>query len=103
MRKLIVRTFLSLDGIVPAPAAPREDESGDSSHGDWTVNYWVRKMNQVMGASVLTPFDMVLGRKTYDIFAAHWPNAGDDPVAVALNKAIKYVASRTRRRSTGRI
>jgi dihydrofolate reductase len=96
MRKLTVGAFLSIDGVVQGPGAPHEDESGGFTHGGWTVNYWDEIMGQVMAASMSSPFDMVLGRKTYDIFAAHWPNAGDDPAATALNNATKYVASRTR-------
>lgn len=97
MRKLIVSAFLSVDGVAQAPGAPQEDESGGFSHGGWTVNYWDEIMGHVMGASLSTPFDMVLGRKTYDIFAKHWPNARDDPAATPLNNATKYVASRTTR------
>ncbi len=96
MRKLTVGAFLSIDGVVQGPGTPHEDESGGFSHGGWTVNYWDEIMGQVMAASMSSPFEMVLGRKTYDIFAAHWPNAGDDPAAAALNNATKYVASRTR-------
>ena len=96
MRKLVVSTFLTLDGVMQAPGGPREDESGGFAHGGWSVNYWDEQMGQVMGEAMSTPFDLVLGRKTYDIFAAHWPHAADDPGAKPLNDATKYVASRSR-------
>ncbi len=95
MRKLIVNTFLTLDGVMQAPGGPKEDDSGGFEHGGWSVNYWDDHMGQVMGEAMSTPFDLVLGRKTYDIFAAHWPNAPDDDVAKPLNAATKYVASRS--------
>ena len=59
------------------------------------MNYWDEQMGQVMGEAMSTPFDLVLGRKTYDIFAAHWPHATDNPGAKPLNDATKYVASRS--------
>jgi dihydrofolate reductase len=95
MRKLIVSTFLTLDGVMQAPGGPEEDPSGGFAHGGWSVNYWDDQMGQVMGEAMSRPFDLVLGRKTYEIFAAHWPHATDDPGAKPLNDATKYVASRT--------
>ena len=65
------------------------------AHGGWSVNYWDEQMGQVMGEAMSTPFDLVLGRKTYDIFAAYWPHATDDAGAKPLNDATKYVASRS--------
>jgi dihydrofolate reductase len=96
MRRLIVSTFLSLDGVMQAPGGPGEDESGGFAQGGWSVNYWDEKMGQVMGEAMSAPFDLVLGRKTYDIFAAHWPNASEEDGAKPLNDATKHVASRTR-------
>ena len=96
MRKLIVSTFLTLDGVMQAPGGPGEDDSGGFAHGGWSVNYWDEQMGQVMGEAMSRPFALVLGRKTYDIFAAHWPRATDDPAAKPLNDATKYVASRSR-------
>jgi dihydrofolate reductase len=97
MRKLLVSTFLTLDGVMQAPGGPEEDPSGGFAHGGWSVNYWDEQMGQVMGESMSMPFDLVLGRKTYEIFAAHWPHVTDDPGAEQLNRATKYVASRTLR------
>ena len=95
MRKLIVSTFLTLDGVMQAPGGPGEDDSGGFAHGGWSVNYWDEQMGQVMGEAMNTPFALVLGRKTYDIFAAYWPHATDDAGAKPLNDATKYVASRS--------
>src|ERR687896_271846 len=92
MRKLVVNTFVSLDGVMQAPGGPEEDPTGGFEHGGWSVNFWDDRMNQSMGES----FDLVLGRKTYESFAAHWPHT-DEPGAAELNRATKYVASRTLR------
>jgi dihydrofolate reductase len=95
MRKLIVSTFLTLDGVMQAPGGPGEDDSEGFAHGGWSVNYWDDQMGEVMGAAMSVPFDLVLGRKTYDIFAAHWPHATEEDGAKPLNDATKYVASRS--------
>jgi dihydrofolate reductase len=95
MRKLSVNTFLTLDGVMQAPGGPEEDPSGGFVYGGWSVNYWDDQMGQVMDKAMGTPFDLVLGRKTYEIFAAHWPHATDEFGAKPLNDATKYVASRT--------
>jgi dihydrofolate reductase len=96
MRKLIVSTFLTLDGVMQAPGGPGEDDSGGFAHGGWSVNYWDEQMSQVMGDAMSTSFDLLLGRKTYDIFAAYWPNAPEEAGAKPLNDATKYVVSRGR-------
>jgi len=95
MRILAVNTFMTLDGVMQAPGGPEEDPSGDFKHGGWSVNYWDGEMGATMGKAMSVPFDLLLGRKTYEIFAAHWPYAGDDPAAKVLNEARKHVASRT--------
>ena len=95
MRKLIVSTFLTLDGVMQAPGGPGEDDSEGFAHGGWSVNYWDDQMGEVMGAAMGVPFDLVLGRRTYDIFAAHWPHATEEQGAKPLNDATKYVASRS--------
>jgi dihydrofolate reductase len=96
MRKLIVSTFLSLDGVMQAPGGPGEDDSGGFSYGGWSVNYWDDQMGAVMGEATSRPFALVLGRKTYDIFAAYWPHAPEEEGASVFNDATKYVASRSR-------
>jgi dihydrofolate reductase len=94
MRKLIVSTFLTLDGVMQAPGGPEEDVSGGFEHGGWSFGYWDEAMGKRMGEATSTPFDLLLGRKTYEIFAAHWPYS-NEPIADVLNSARKYVASRT--------
>jgi dihydrofolate reductase len=96
MRKLIVSTFLTLDGVMQAPGGPEEDDSGGFALGGWSVHYWDDQMRQVMTEAMSTPFDLVLGRRTYDIFAAYWPHAPEEAGAKPLNEATKYVASRSR-------
>ena len=98
MRKLIVNTFLTLDGVMQAPGGPEEDTSGAFRHGGWSVNYWDSAMEERMGELMGKPFDLLLGRRTYEIFAAHWPHASEQEGAAPLNNARKYVASRTLKR-----
>jgi dihydrofolate reductase len=94
MRKLVANTFVSLDGVMQAPGGPEEDPTRGFEHGGWSVPFWDDQMGEVMGEFMGRPFDLVLGRKTYEIFAAHWPHT-DQPGAAELNRATKYVASRT--------
>ena len=96
MRKLLVNTFLTLDGVMQAPGGPGEDDSGGFAFGGWSVNYWDDLMGEAMGEAMSAPFDLLLGRRTYDIFSAYWPHATDNPGAKPLNDATKYVASRSR-------
>jgi dihydrofolate reductase len=95
MRELVVYTFLTLDGVMQAPGGPDEDPSSSFEHGGWSVGYWDDQIEAAMGESMSKPFDIVLGRRTYEIFAAHWPHS-DDPGAELLNNATKHVASTTR-------
>jgi dihydrofolate reductase len=96
MRKLIVQTFVTLDGVMQAPGGPGEDDDGGFAYGGWSVNYWDDQMGQVMGEATSRPFAMVLGRRTYDIMAAFWPTAPEEAGAKVFNDATKYVASRGR-------
>ena len=75
-----------------APGHPEEDTSDGFSHGGWSVQYWDEVMEQVMREAMTEPYDLLLGRGTYETFAAHWPQA-DDPVARKLNSATKFVAT----------
>lgn len=100
MRKLVANTFITLDGVMQAPGGPEEDPSGGFTHGGWSFNYWDDVMGQVMDTAFAVPADLLLGRKTYEIFAAHWPYSAEEPAATALNAAHKYVASRTLERAT---
>lgn len=95
-KKLVVGTFVTLDGVMQGPGGPDEDREGGFEHGGWSVNYWDQMMGQTMDAQMPKADTLLLGRKTYEIFAAHWPHAGDeDPTAAQLNSMHKYVASRT--------
>ena len=94
MRELIVNTFLTLDGVMQAPGGPEEDASGSFEHGDWSFGYWDDTLDGAMGELMGKPFDLVLGRKTYEIFAAYWPQSQEDG-AKELNAATKHVASTT--------
>ena len=94
MRELAILMFQSIDGVVQSPMMPDEDPSGGFRHGGWAAPFWSGVMDQVGREAMSQPYDMVLGRKTYDAFAAHWPNAQDDPAAEMMNAARKHVASR---------
>jgi dihydrofolate reductase len=93
MRRLIVNTFVSLDGVMQAPGGPDEDPVGGFEHGGWAVNYWDDEMMGRMAAPE-RPYELLLGRGTYEIFAAHWPYA-EGPIADLLNGMRKHVASTT--------
>jgi dihydrofolate reductase len=92
-RNLVVNSFLTLDGVMQAPGGPEEDPTGGFTHGGWSANYWDDALGQWIGPYMERPADLLLGRKTYEIFAAHWPYITDDPMADSLNNARKYVAS----------
>lgn len=95
MRKINGGVFQSLDGIMQAPGGPPEDPTGGFDLGGWTATFWDEKMGDAMGGIFNAPFDLLLGRKTYEIFAAHWPYVPkDDPIGPVFNKAAKYVLTR---------
>jgi dihydrofolate reductase len=94
MRKLISTTFLTLDGIMQAPGGPGEDDSSGFKSGGWIGDRWDGTLDEVMGATLGKKPALLLGRKTYDIFAAYWPHT-TEPGADELNNAQKYVVSRT--------
>jgi dihydrofolate reductase len=95
MRKIIVGAFVSLDGIMQAPGGPNEDPIGGFKFGGWAFPYFDEKMGASVGEMFAKPFDLLLGRKTYDIFAAHWPYVGaDDPIGPLFDRITKYVATR---------
>ncbi|MBI5100948.1 MAG: dihydrofolate reductase [Nitrospirae bacterium] len=97
MRKLVVLSFITLDGVMQAPGGPEEDPTGGFEYGGWVAGYFDDFLGGVMDKQMNRPFDLLLGRRTYEIFAAHWPyvNTNDDPIAAGINKAKKYVASKT--------
>ena len=92
MRKIVAAAFVSLDGVMQAPGGPEEDPTGGFTQGGWTFGYWDDAMGAWMGETFAKPFDLLLGRKTYEIFAAHWPYADpSDPIAQRFNAVTKYV------------
>lgn len=96
MRALVVQSFLTLDGVMQGPGGPEEDPSGGFRHGGWSVGYWGEEvMPTTMDAAGERLGGLLLGRKTYEIFAAHWPQVTDDPLADKFNSVPKYVASTT--------
>lgn len=96
MREIVAATFLSLDGVMQAPGGPDEDPTGGFTLGGWLFNYADAVTHEAVMENFAAPFDLLLGRRTYEIFAAHWPFYGDDdPIAASFNRATKYVATRS--------
>ena len=93
MRKIITTTFVTLDGVMQAPGGPEEDPSGGFAYGGWSFHYWDEMMGNAMGGFMRIPFELLLGKRTYDIFAAHWPHSKEEPVAGKFNSTKKYVIS----------
>ena len=98
MRRITISTFLSLDGVLQSPGGPAEDPTGGFAFGGWVAPHFDPALGATMGEIFSRPFDLLLGRKTYDIFAAHWPYVTDpnDPIAGLFNRVTKYVASRAK-------
>jgi len=92
LRKLVVLTFLSLDGVMQGPGGPKEDSLGGFQHGGWTVPYFDESLGKIMGEQMGKPFDLLLGRKTYDVFAGYWPQHKEE--GAGINNATKYVVTR---------
>src|SRR6476661_9143121 len=96
MRKLIVSEFLTLDGVMQAPGDPNEDRSGGFDRGGWQLDYFDDVFGRVMMDGFAATGGFLLGRRTYDIFAAYWPKqSAEDPLAGTLNGLPKYVVSTT--------
>jgi dihydrofolate reductase len=95
LRKLALLTFVTLDGVMQAPSVPEEDTSGGFTHGGWARPYWDDVMAQVTREAMAEPYDLLLGRTTYEMFASSFPNARDNPVANTLNNARKHVVTST--------
>lgn len=94
---LVVGTFLTLDGVMQTPGSPDEDRDGGFEHGGWLVNYYDERMGEILDSQFAEVDALLLGRKTYEIFASYWPNVDteNDYLATKLNSMPKYVASRT--------
>lgn len=96
MPKVVVGTFLTLDGVMQAPGDPQEDTEGGFTHGGWQMPYFDEDSGKIMNESISQTEALLLGRKTYQIFAAYWPTApADDPFAQKFNSIPKYVVSTT--------
>ncbi len=93
MRKIIVLSFITLDGVMQGPGGPTEDTSGNFTLGGWTVPYFDEFLGNVMTEQMGQPFDLLLGRKTFEIFASYWPHHPEE--GAGINNATKYVASNT--------
>ena len=94
MRKLAILIFQTLDGVMQAPSVPEEDPSGGFTQGGWAQEYWEEVIEQVSREAMAEPYDLLLGRKTYDIFAPHFASAEPgDPITQKLNEATKYVVT----------
>lgn len=91
MRKIIVLEFVSLDGVMQAPGGPKEDTSGGFKFGGWTVPYSDDSSGKAMGKQMAGKYDLLLGHKTYNIFAGYWPHHGE--IWPQVNKITKYVVS----------
>jgi dihydrofolate reductase len=93
MRKIFVLTFITVDGVMQAPGGPGEDDSGNFKYGGWTVPYFDDSLGKIMTEQISHPFDLLLGRRTFEIFAAYWPHHQEE--GAGINNATKYVASNT--------
>jgi dihydrofolate reductase len=93
MRKVIVLAFVTLDGVMQAPGGPQEDTSGGFSLGGWTVPFFDEAAGKIMGEQMSKPMELLLGRKTFEIFASYWPT--HEAEWPAINRMTKYVASKT--------
>jgi dihydrofolate reductase len=97
MRKIIVLSFITLDGVMQAPGGPDEDKTSGFEYGGWQAPYGDEQFMKVMTKQLSVPFDLLLGRKTYDIFASYWPNHPEiEFVATPFNKCTKYVVSHSK-------
>jgi dihydrofolate reductase len=95
MRKLIAAAFVSLDGVMQAPGGPEEDPTGGFDHGGWTFPYFDEAGGEIVTEMFDEPFDLLLGRKTYEIFNAYWPYHTDNAIGAAFQATTKHVATRS--------
>lgn len=93
MRKIVVLSFISLDGVMQGPGGPTEDTSGDFIYGGWTVPFFDDFLGEIMAEQMSKPFDLLLGRNTFEVFASYWPHHPEE--GAGINNATKYVVSNT--------
>jgi dihydrofolate reductase len=93
MRKIIAITQVTLDGVMQAPGGPEEDPSNGFTHGGWAMPFMDDDSGQAIGEIIAREFGLLLGRRTYDIWASYWPHHGDNPIGQAFNRATKYVVT----------
>jgi len=98
VRKIIVLTFVTLDGVMQGPGGPEEDTSGGFTSGGWTVPLFDESLGLIMAEQMSKPFDLLLGRKTYELFASYWPQHVEE--GPGINQATKYVATHAPREYT---
>lgn len=96
MRKIIVVSMVTLDGVIQAPGGPSEDPSGGFKYGGWTFPYVDEYFGNVMAEEMSQAFDLLLGRKTFEIFASYWPQHVEEGPGPGINRATKYIVSLTR-------
>jgi dihydrofolate reductase len=97
MRKVVIGAQLSLDGVMQAPGGAQEDPTQGFQFGGWSVPYWDDDaLGELMGRMFGTPYELLLGRKTYEIFAGYWPHHDDNPIGKGFNTVRKYVATSSR-------
>src|SRR5512146_1495481 len=94
MRKIIAITQVTLDGVMQGPGGPEEDRSNGFTHGGWAMGFMDDALGEVINEMMAGEFDMLLGRRTYEIFAGYWPKQSG-PIAKAFNNSTKYVVTRT--------
>jgi dihydrofolate reductase len=95
LRKIIAIAQVTLDGVMQSPGGPDEDPRNGFTHGGWAMPFLDDAAGQVIRETIAGEFDMLLGRRTYEIFASYWPNEPDNPIGKAFNKATKYVVTRS--------
>ena len=95
MRKIIAITQVTLDGVMQGPGGPEEDPSNGFEHGGWAMPFVDDASGKIIGETIAGEFDMLLGRRTYQIFAGYWPKHDDNPIGKAFNNATKYVVTRS--------
>ena len=91
MRKLTGAVFQSLDGVMQAPGGPEEDTTGGFRFGGWSFAFWDGSMEQPFGKVIEAEYDLLLGRRTYEIFSAYWPYNQDNPIGAKFQRINKYV------------